>query len=156
MYKRQNVQQLKEKVFHAAFIYIRAQVILIGLISGACVLAFVLLKCRQAFLIGVGIGVLDALPFFGTGAVLVPWALIQLFRGKVVYAAVLGTLYLLCSILREYLEPKLIGSGIGVLPVYIIATVYLGIVFYGLAGVLLGPLHALLTLELGRQWIEEH
>lgn len=151
-----NIRRIKDKVFRAAFVYVRAQLILIFLISVACVVTLLLLGCPQAVLIGIGIGILDALPFFGTGAVLVPWALIQLFRGKMLYAAALGTLYLVCSFVREFLEPKLIGSSLGVPSVYVIASVYIGIVLYGVAGVVLGPLQVLVTIETGRQWIEEH
>lgn len=151
-----NIRLLKEKVFYAAFVYFRAQAILILIISTICVAALFLLGNKHALLIGSGIGILDALPFFGTGSILVPWALIQLFRGKLLSAAVLGTVYLVCSFVREFMEPKLIGNKLGVLPVYIISTVYIGIVLYGVAGVILGPLHALVTVELGRQWIEEH
>lgn len=151
-----NLKRLKDKVFRAAFVYVRAQLILVSLISVLCIVALLVLGCPQAVLIGFGIGILDALPFFGTGAVLVPWALIQIFRGKIVFAAVLGTLYLVCSFMREFLEPKLIGSSLGIMPVYVISAVYIGIVLYGVGGVILGPLQVLVTWEVGRQWIEEH
>lgn len=152
----ENITQLKETVFYALFIYVRAQVILILIISVVCCVSFSLMGVKSAVLLGTGIGVLDALPFFGTGSILIPWAVIQIFRGKMLSAAVLGTVYIVCSCIREFLEPKLIGKKLGVLPVYIISTVYIGIVLYGFGGVLLGPLQALLTLEIGRQWIADH
>ncbi len=151
-----NIRRLKEKVFYAAFIYLRAQVIMIVIIGAVCCLSFFLMGIDHGLLLGLIIGVLDALPFIGTGSVLIPWAIIELFQGKVLSAALLGTLYLVCSFIREFLEPKLIGTKLGVLPVYIVSTVYLGLVLYGVAGVVLGPLQALLTLEIGKQWIEEH
>ncbi len=151
-----NIRKIKGKVFHASFVYLRAQLIIMLVISGICSLALWLLKIDNALLLGSGIGLLDALPFLGTGSVLIPWALIQLMRGKWLMAAVLGTTYLITSFVREFMEPKLIGQKLGVLPVYIIAAVYIGLVLYGVAGVVLGPLQVLLTLEIGRQWIEEH
>lgn len=151
-----NIIRLKEKVFHASFVYLRAQFFLLLLISVVCVVAFFLLKINNALLYGVGIGVLDAVPFLGTGSILIPWAVVKLLQGDVLTAAILGTLYMVCSLIREFLEPRLIGDKLGVLPVYIIGTVYVGLVFYGFWGVVLGPLHALLTVELGRQWLEEH
>ncbi len=159
-FKRQpfyeNVNQLKEKVFYALFIYVRAQCILILIISAVCCISFSLMGVKRAILLGTGIGILDALPFFGTGSILIPWAIIQIFRGKILSAAVLGTVYIVCSCIREFFEPKLIGKKLGVLPIYIISTVYIGIVLYGVGGMLLGPLQALLTLEIGRQWIADH
>lgn len=152
----ENIKQLKEKVFYALFIYVRAQFILILIISGVCCVSFAMMGVKRAVLWGIGIGILDALPFFGTGSILIPWAVIQLFRGKFLSAAILGTIYIVCSCIREFLEPKLIGKKLGVLPVYVVSTVYIGIVLYGFGGVLLGPLQALLTLEIGQQWIADH
>lgn len=151
-----DVKRLCYKVFRAAFVYVRAQLLLISLISALCIATLLAVGCPQAVLIGIGIGILDALPFFGTGAVLVPWALVKVLGGKIVFAAVLGTLYLVCSFVREFLEPKLIGSSLGIMPVYVISSIYVGIVLYGVAGVVLGPLQVMVTWEVGRQWIEEH
>lgn len=151
-----NIRRLKEKVFYATFVYIRAQLIIIVIIAAACSLVFFLMGIDHAFLLGTGIGVLDALPFIGTGSVLVPWVIIKLFQGEILWAAVLGSLYLVCSFIREFLEPKLIGTRLGILPVYIVCAVYAGLVLYGVLGVVLGPLQVLLTMEIGRQWIEEH
>jgi len=151
-----NIKRLKEKVFYAAFVFLRAQLIIIVVVGTLCSIVFIFLGISHGLLLGAVIGLLDALPFIGTGSVLIPWALIELFRGEIVHAALLGTLYILCSCIREFLEPKLIGTKLGILPVYVVGTVYVGLVLYGFSGVVLGPLQALLTWEIGKQWIEEH
>lgn len=152
----ENIVRIKERVFYAVFVYVRAQLVIIMVISAICCVALYFMGMNRALTLGVVIGVLDALPFIGTGTVLIPWMMIQLLRGEILSAALLGSLYLVCSFTRELLEPKLIGTKLGVLPVYVVASVYVGIVLYGVGGVLLGPLHALLTLEIGKQWMEEH
>jgi len=152
----ENLKQIKEKVFHALLIYLRAQLVIVMVVSAVCCITFWAIGTGKSLLLGCLIGVLDALPFIGTGAVLIPWVIFSLFQGDVLKAAILGTLYLACTFIREFLEPKLIGSKLGVLPVYVVASIYAGLVLYGFMGVILGPLQALLTREIARQWIQEH
>lgn len=105
---------------------------------------------------GIGIGLLDALPFFGTGTAFVPWILILVvFRKDYRAALILALTYGSCVLLRELLEPRLVGNRLGVLPVLILAGVYGGVKLYGAAGILLGPLSILLIRELWRQVDEE-
>ena len=54
--------------------------------------------------------------------------------------AILLTVFVLCVILREFLEPKLLGKGIGIRPLYTLISMYLGIRIFGVAGFILGPI----------------
>ena len=101
--------------------------------------------------VGIGIGFLDALPVFGTGTVFVPWLLICLLQGKYASALILAATYGVCMLTREILEPKLIGNRLGILPIVILMSVYVGVKLYGFGGILLGPLSILLIRELWGQ-----
>lgn len=151
-----NAKRIKNKVFHAGIVYLRAQLILLAITIVLCVITFKISGQKNALLLGSVIGLLDALPFLGTGSVLVPWAIVKVFQAEFLQASIYVSLYLICSFIREYMEPKLIGKDLGVPSIFIIASIYLGIVFFGVAGVVLGPLHIVLTIEVGRQWIEDH
>lgn len=151
-----DIKRIKEKTFYAGIVYIRAQLIIMLAISIICVVTFLLMRQNNALLIGALVGILDAFPFFGTGSVLVPWAIIKMFRGDFLRAALYATLYIICSFVREFLEPKLIGKSLGMPAIFIIGSIYMGIVLYGVPGVVLGPVQVLLTMEVGRQWIEDH
>ena len=96
-------------------------------------------------------GVLDALPFIGTGIVLMPLAIVALLGGRTMVAAVCVGLYVTCILLRESLEPKLIGKRIGVRPILILISLYVGIKLFGLAGIIKGPLGFIILWELQRQ-----
>ena len=89
---------------------------------------------------GILAGVLDALPFIGTGVVLVPLAVQQFFCGSYVRGVVCLLLYAACIFIRELLEPKLIGKRIGVSPIAILLSIYGGIQLFGLWGIIGGPL----------------
>lgn len=151
-----DMKRIKEKTFYAGIVYIRAQLIIMLAISFICVVIFSIIKQGNALLIGSLIGILDAFPFFGTGSVLVPWAVIKMLRGDFLKAAIYATLYIICSFVREFLEPKLIGKSLGIPAIFIIGSIYMGIVLYGVMGVVLGPVQVLLTMEIGKQWIDDH
>ena len=100
---------------------------------------------------GIGIGFLDALPVFGTGTVFVPWILVLALQKRFASAAVLAVTYGICMLTREILEPRLIGNRLGILPIVILMSVYVGVKLYGFEGILLGPLSVLLIRELWEQ-----
>ena len=83
---------------------------------------------------------MDALPFIGTGIVLVPIAGVEIFQGKLGTALLVLCLYGACALLRELLEPKLIGRKMGIPAIAVLISVYAGIRLFGLTGILKGPL----------------
>lgn len=129
--------------------YLRAQCMIMGVVMLIC-MAGIWLSGRAASPVSIGIlvGLLDALPVFGTGTVFLPWVAVCIFRGNYGSAVILAATYALCMLARELLEPKLIGTRLGILPVVILASVYAGVKIYGAGGILLGPLSVLFIKEL--------
>ena len=120
--------------------YVKAQGVIMTVIAGLCALSLSLLGVARGALWGLLAGVLDALPFIGTGVVLVPLALLHLLEGKTGTAIAIACLYLACILLREMLEPKLIGKRMGIRPIFVLLSLYAGIRLFGLAGIIKGPL----------------
>lgn len=113
--------------------YLRAQGIIMGLVMLNCTAGIWLSgAAKSPVLAGVGTGLLDALPVFGTGTVFVPWVLILVFWQKRYRAAlVLAATYGICTLTRELLEPRLVGAHLKILPVVVLASVYVGVKVYG-------------------------
>lgn len=99
---------------------------------------------------GILAGCLDVLPFIGTGVVLVPMALWQLLNGHYLRMTVCILLYLACIIIREFLEPKLIGNRMGIAPVLMLLAIYAGIRLFGVVGIIEGPLALIVIYELNK------
>jgi sporulation integral membrane protein YtvI len=135
-----DIHKVTSKLSEAGLAYLRSQLIIMIIVAGVCVLALFLIKNDYAVLGGVGIAVMDALPVLGSGIALIPWAIIMLVNGNIYAAAILMTAYLLCQIIREVLEPKLIGNRIGVKPLYTLISMYVGLKLFGVAGFILGPI----------------
>ncbi len=132
----------------AAGTYLKAQIFILLVISLICVAGLCLTGNPYAVLAGMGIGLCDALPFIGTGTIFVPWMLIDILNGKYILAAVYGVLYVICSFVRQILEPRLIGEKLGCPPIVVLMSIYVGIHVYGAAGVLLGPVSVFLIYEI--------
>lgn len=122
------------------YAYLRAQLIIVSLVSVACTIGLFLIHNEYALVLGIGIGLFDAVPLLGSGSILVPWAIWKLINGDIADAAILITLYLCCQLIRQILEPKLIGDRIGVKPIFTIMAMYAGVKLFGIAGFFLGPI----------------
>lgn len=119
--------------------FLKAQVIILLAIGTTCVTILSLTGVSKSVLFGVLAGILDALPFIGTGIVLVPLAIWQLAQGYYWKALFCIVAYGISALIREFLEPKLIGKREGVYPIAILIAVYAGIRLFGLWGIIKGP-----------------
>lgn len=132
--------------------YLKAQVIIIAAVSAVCAAVFWLMKSPYFLILGIALGILDAVPLIGTGTFLYPAAVIFLIRGRTGTALGCVILDIITSLLREFLEPRLLGEKLGVSPIIVVMSVYLGMILFGVWGVVLGPLSFSTVYEIGREW----
>ena len=99
---------------------------------------------------GIGGGTLDVYKrqVFGTGTVLLPWAVLALLGGDVRMSVGLLVLYSVISLVRSLLEPRLVGARVGLPPLAALVCMYVGFQALGVLGMLLAPLAAVLARQL--------
>lgn len=122
--------------------YLRA-CLLLGLLTFC--LSFIglaLLRVPYAFILALLLAVVDLLPLLGTGIILIPWALVCLLLGQVKLGIGLLVLYAVATLVRQILEPKLIGEGLGLHPLVSLFSMYAGLKLFGVWGMILAPLVA--------------
>lgn len=130
--------------------YIRTQLIIILCVLAMCVCVLMLLRQPYSIVIGSMIALVDALPLFGSGSVLIPWCIVSLLTGSYVRAAALFTLYLACYFTREFLETRMMGKEIGISQLATLAAMYVGLKLFGLAGLILGPIGLIMWKEVDK------
>lgn len=139
--------QMLHGIKSATGAYMRAQFLIMGIVTAICIAGLFLLGINHAFWIGIAIGICDALPFLGTGTVFVPWAIIELLLGGYKNAAGFFVIYIICAFVRQVLEPRLVGKRLGVPPLAVLMSIYIGIQVYGGSGVILGPISGLIIFQ---------
>lgn len=129
--------------------FLFAQIIIMSSISVICFIGFILCRFRigQAAAVSILTGALDAMPFLGTGIIMLPIALWMFIVGDKVSFFILLVTFIISVIVRELLEPRLIGGKMGLWPVAILMSVYVGAKVFGFFGVILGPIYLIIAAD---------
>ncbi|GAA0680840.1 hypothetical protein GCM10008903_11340 [Clostridium cadaveris] len=111
-------------------------------------LGFFILRIENGVTIAAIIALLDILPILGTGGILIPWVIIELIRGNVYLALGLATLYMLITVVRNILEPKIVGAQVGMHPIVMLICMFVGVKVFGFIGLFILPAIAIIIKNL--------
>lgn len=141
---------IKNDMFSALFGYIRAQLILMSITFIELSIGFIIIGVKNAVIIAFIISIFDALPIFGTGGIVIPWAIISFLTGNTTMGFSLLILYGVVLIVRQLIEPKVLGTQIGVHPLITLFSMYLGLKLLGVLGMIAGPITVLLLKNVNK------
>lgn len=136
------LQKALGKLKNTGKLYLRSQLKLMGVTFCLLFAGFSLLRVGYPLLIALLVTLVDALPVLGTGSILIPWALVCFLEGSAARALGLLGLYATAALTRSVLEPKLVGSHLGLDPLVTLMAMYCGLRLWGLGGMLLLPMLA--------------
>ena len=91
---------------------------------------------------------MDALPFIGTSIILIPVAVLFFLEKEIWKGIVVLIIYVICVLIREFMEPKLIGKELDIFPVVMLISIFAGAKLFGLSGIIKGPLFIVLYKKL--------
>lgn len=123
----------------AVFGYIRAQLILISITAIVVIIGLTILRVPYALTIGLLIGLVDLMPYLGTGTAMVPWIVYTFLEGDYYLGIGLSILYGIILVARQILEPKVLATSIGLDPFVTLLAMYIGLKLFGFLGLLIGP-----------------
>lgn len=101
---------------------------------------------KYIYLIALATAIFDILPIAGSGGILVPWAIVSLILGNVGQAIGIIVIYAVITIIRQYIEPKIVGDSLGVNPIITLAGLYFGLKLFGFLGMFVVPI-CIMTLK---------
>ena len=136
------LQKALGKLKNTGKLYLCSQLKLMGVTFCLLFAGFSLLRVGYPLLIALLVTLVDALPVLGTGSILIPWALVCFLEGSGARALGLLGLYATAALTRSVLEPKLVGSHLGLDPLVTLMAMYCGLRLWGLGGMLLLPMLA--------------
>lgn len=140
--------------------YLKAEAILI-LVSfiislvGLYIFKFVGMNVKYPLLIALGIGFVDALPILGSGSVMAPWAVMEALNGDIQLGVAIIVLWIIMSIVRQFLEPKIVSGKIGIHPIFTLIAMYTGFKVIGVMGMLVGPIVLIILKSVFASVLEE-
>ncbi len=147
------VRRLRGEVLESLGRWLRAEAAIIGVVFALLTASLTLLRVEYGVVIALVTSLIDALPVFGSGVVLLPWAAVCLITDAAPRAAWLAVTYLAVTLTRSCLEPKLVGDEFGVAPAAALLAMYAGFKLLGVAGMVLFPFGLMVASELNTKGI---
>lgn len=145
------ITSLTSRICQTSAGFFKCQIIIITVIAVILSAGLKLAGSSYSVLLGIMIAVLDALPVIGSGTILLPWAAAVFLSGRYLFGVILIILYILCTLVREFLEPRLMGNNLGINEFYMLMATFTGLSLFGVWGIFLGPLGMVMILEILRQ-----
>lgn len=130
--------------------YVKAQLIIMMFTFSILFIGLSILKVEYALIIALATAVFDALPFFGSGAVLWPWSAVSFMSSEFKLGVGLIIIYLCVIFTRQIIEPKIVSQKIGLNPIITLMSMYVGYKTLSIGGMIFGPLITMLCISLYR------
>ncbi len=128
------LMQVKRYVVGTLFVCIGSYLIIMSLTFVELSIGLSILGIKHGVLIAAAIAVFDVLPVLGTGGIMIPWAVICLLRGQFGLGLGLVIVYVIITVIRNVVEPKIVGSQLGLHPVVTLASMFVGVQLFGALG----------------------
>lgn len=133
---KSKVKNVKKEMLKSAIGYIKAYTILMGITFVITYLSFKFFKIPYALLLSIVAAILDLVPFLGIVVIYLPVIIYHFMLNAKVLAICITVVFLLLSILREILEPKLVSVNIGISPLAALGAIFIGVQVNGIVGII--------------------
>lgn len=126
--------QIKEYVIGTLFVCIRSYAMIMSITFLELAVGLTIIGIENSIAVAFLISVFDILPVLGTGGIMIPWMLLTMLQGKYTLALGLLLVYLFVTVVRNIIEPKIVGSQIGLHPVLTLISMTVGVQLFGVLG----------------------
>jgi sporulation integral membrane protein YtvI len=128
------LQTIKNYIVNTLFVVIRSYALIMSITFVELSIGLSVIGIDNAILIAFIIAIFDILPVLGTGGIMIPWTIITLLQGN--YQTALGLLlvYLVVTVIRNIIEPKIVGGQLGLHPVITLMSMFVGVNLLGVLG----------------------
>ncbi len=142
------VSRFKKRLTDTGLSYLKACLILLMITYIELLIGFLMLGVQYAFTLALIIAAVDMLPILGVGTVLIPWSLWCWVTGDAYTALGLLIIFATVTVVRRFIEPRVIGSGIGLSPLMTLFSMYVGFRLFGFTGLFFSPLATIIILHM--------
>ena len=140
--------EAKSYIVGTLFKFIKAYSIIITITFIELSVGLSILKIENSVIIALLIACVDVLPVLGTGGIVIPWIFIELFKGDIPLAIGLLILYIVITVVRNIIEPKIVGEQVGLHPIIMLICIFIGVRLFGFLGLFILPITFIILKKL--------
>lgn len=144
--------KVKEYIVKILFKYIRSYFLILCITFGELLLGFFIMHfitgLSNIFLLALLIALFDILPIVGTGTIIIPWGIIALLTGDFKTGICTLVMYIIITLVRQFIEPKIVGTQVGLHPVVTLLSMIVGMKLFGGIGLFGFPITLALLKDL--------
>ena len=133
--------------------YLKAYGIIMLITFAEIAIGLLIIGIKNAFLVAVLIAIFDIFPIVGSGMILLPWTIITLIQGHIMRGIGLGILYVIVIVVRQFLEPRVVGKHVGMHPLLTLACMFVGAHLFGGIGLFGVPVTTAVILSLNENGV---
>jgi len=130
--------------------FLKAQLTLVSITTVIILIGLIILRVDYAITIALVTGIVDIIPYLGTGLVFVPWIIYEVITGQMPQAIGLTVLYIIVLVQRQIMEPKILSSSIGLDPLATLVALFVGFKLIGFLGLIVGPVTLVIISTLNK------
>lgn len=145
---RELIFDIKEYIVGTIFKFVKAYGMLMSITFIELSIGMLILRVDNAIVIAAIIALLDVMPVLGTGGVVIPWIVIELIKGNVPFAIGLVIIYVVITVVRNILEPKIVGEQVGLHPLIMLVCMFVGAKLFGVMGIFILPIVVIILKNL--------
>lgn len=150
-------------LIHTFVGFLKAEATLVSITALWYVVGLKVLGNDYALTIGLIVGLFDILPVLGPGAIIIPWLIWEFIVGNIKMGIGLLVVYALASVVRQLLEPRILGNNIGLHPLVTLLSLYVGLQLGGVVGMIAAPVLVVFVMSLFKagvfddiKWFKKH
>lgn len=150
---REIFEETKSYMINVLFVVIRSYLLIMSITFVELSIGLSIIKIDYAILIALCIAIFDILPVLGTGGIMIPWTIISIVLGNYWLALKLFILYVIITIVRNIIEPKIVGSQLGLHPIVTLSSMFAGLQVLGGLGLFGFPIGLSLLVHLNKKGV---
>ena len=141
----EKIKQIMSEMCSVSIKYIKAEaklsfICFIWVLIALNVVNLIGIKVEYLLIMTLFIGIVDLLPLFGAGAVMLPWAGYCLLTGNIALAISIIVIWIVWAVIKQLIEPKMVSEEMGMHPIFTLVGMYTGFKLMGVLGLILGPI----------------
>lgn len=143
----ENAVKIKQILVNSVFRILKGYLKLALVTFAVLVAVFWFISVKGFYLIALIVAFVDLLPVLGAGTVLLPWGIIDIAFGNVKRGIIIFAAYAVITLLKNFLEPKIIARQVGINPLFMLISIFVGLKFLGVFGAFLLPISIVVLYE---------